>query len=703
MMWTAIASLPFVAVAVCVVLAWLILARARREPVHWAFAAALAALAVTEVGNGIDLWSATAEEALRGRRIALVGELLMPLGWLIFSLSFAKSAVASLLREWRSGLWGTGLLTAVFLSIAWSNRFFFVVGGESSADATIALGPTGILFGAVYITAQVLILANLEQALRQADEQHRWYLKFPALGLALLCAFFLYQTTDLLLYGRWRPELGWLSGAVAAVACGIMGYGLLRRPIPDVPIYVSPKVVTSSLTFLIVGGALFGTGAVASLLRYSGVPGGTALSVLFIFVAVTALAFMVLSEHLRQIMGRFVERHFFPHKYDYRARWMEVTAALGAPGTAEQIAWRAVQLLKGIVGARTIALWLAGDGDEGMWIRAGSYHVTSPNRIKSAAIGPWLAAQHGPVSVDESSVPQPLREAAVEGGAAILLPLQTGPRAVGWLALGPPAAAGGYGQQDIDLMACIAAQVADRLQHLVLSERLLLAREMEAFYEYSTFVLHDLKNFTATLSLVLQNAERHGGDPSFQQAAMRSIGATVRKMTQLIGTVSALSREPSPRLAPVDLNALTAEVLKTFSAVAGTTLVRDEGPVPPVEADAEQLYQVLLNLILNAQEAVGPAGEIRVQTRTDGAYAVVVVEDNGCGMDAATIAGLFRPFRSRKGRGLGIGLYQCRKIVQAHGGDFDVESEIGRGSRFAIRLRGLEPFRPMSRAARLSA
>src|SRR5581483_3148206 len=138
MMWTAIASLPFVAVAVCVVLAWLILARARREPVHWAFAAALAALAVTEVGNGIDLWSATAEEALRGRRIALVGELLMPLGWLIFSLSFAKSAVASLLREWRSGLWGTGLLTAVFLSIAWSNRFFFVVGGESSADATIA-------------------------------------------------------------------------------------------------------------------------------------------------------------------------------------------------------------------------------------------------------------------------------------------------------------------------------------------------------------------------------------------------------------------------------------------------------------------------------------------------------------------------------------------------------------------------------------
>src|ERR687887_2909861 len=142
-MWTVIACLPFVAVAVCAVLVWLILARARREPVHWAFAAALAALAVTEVGNGLDLWSTTAAEALRGRRIALIGELLMPLGWLIFSLSFAKSAVANLLREWRSGLWSTGLLTAMFLSVAWSDRFFFVVGGPSAVDATISLGPTG--------------------------------------------------------------------------------------------------------------------------------------------------------------------------------------------------------------------------------------------------------------------------------------------------------------------------------------------------------------------------------------------------------------------------------------------------------------------------------------------------------------------------------------------------------------------------------
>jgi putative PEP-CTERM system histidine kinase len=234
----------------------------------------------------------------------------------------------------------------------------------------------------------------------------------------------------------------------------------------------------------------------------------------------------------------------------------------------------------------------------------------------------------------------------------------------------------------------MVAQVADRLQHLVLSDKLIMAREMEAFYEYSTFFLHDLKNFAATLSLVMQNAERHGKDPEFQQAAMRSVGATVKKMTAMMGTVAALSRDPRPKLAPVDLNALVDEVLKGFKGAAGASLVRHAQPVPMVEADPGQLQQVLLNLILNAQEAVGPDGEITIRTETRDGSARLIVEDNGCGMDRVTISGLFRPFRTSKGRGLGIGLYQCRKILEAHGGVLEVESEIGKGSRFVIGLSG---------------
>jgi signal transduction histidine kinase len=217
-----------------------------------------------------------------------------------------------------------------------------------------------------------------------------------------------------------------------------------------------------------------------------------------------------------------------------------------------------------------------------------------------------------------------------------------------------------------------------------------MAREMEAFYQYSTFFLHDLKNFIATLSLVVQNAERHGEKQDFQRAAMVTVGSTVRKMTELMGTVAALSRDPKPKLHVLDVNTLVDEVLKGFNGAVGATLIRQARPVPLVEADPDQLQQVVLNLILNAQDAVGPDGRIILRTETVGSDPQLVVEDNGCGMDHATMTGLFRPFRSTKGKGLGIGLYQCRKILQAHGGTLNVESEQGKGTRFVVRLRAHE-------------
>ncbi|MDQ6733768.1 MAG: ATP-binding protein, partial [Nitrospirota bacterium] len=385
------------------------------------------------------------------------------------------------------------------------------------------------------------------------------------------------------------------------------------------------------------------------------------------------------------------ERHFFPHKYDYRTRWLEVTETIGSGQTPEQIAWRAVDLFKGIFGANSLAIWMAIDLEEGLWARMAAHHVikTSGQLNDAGEVKAWLERQQEPFEVTQhdGTLPPLLERDLQMTDAVLLIPLKASSHAIGWVALGSRADGSGYSYQDRDLLRCIAAQLADRLQHLMLADRFLMAREMEAFYEYSTFFLHDLKNFIATLSLVVQNAERHGEKPDFQRAAMMTIGSTVRKMTTLMGTVAALSRDPNPKLQVVDVNTLVDEVLKGFNGAVGATLIRQSHSVPLVEADPDQLQQVVLNLILNAQDAIGPDGRIILRTESDAQSAQLVVEDNGCGMDHATIAGLFRPFRSTKGKGLGIGLYQCRKILQAHGGTLNVMSEPGKGTRFVIRLR----------------
>lgn len=675
----------------CVALSLLVMARAHRSTVHWALATALAALAITQFGNGMSLLAESGQDLLYWRRVALVGEILMPVGWLAFSVAFARSNATELLKEWKPAFRASGLLTLLFLGFVWSDRLF---GLALPGSMLVRLGPAGHIYAAVYLMVQVVILANLEQTLRHADDQARWYIKFPVVGLGLLSMYFLYQMSDLLLFSVWHPELAWFSGIVTGAACLLIGYGLVYRPIPDVQIYISRKVITGSLSFLLVGGVLVGTGLIASFIRASGLSGSMVLSAMFVLLAVTGLVFVLLSAHVRHGMSRFVERHFFPHKYDYRTRWLEVTEAVGSGQTPEQIAWRSVDLFKGIFGSKTLAIWLATDLEQGHWSRVAAHHVvgTSGQLNDSEGIKAWLERQQEPFEVGQydGALPPSLGRELQMTSAVLLIPLKASSRAIGWVSLGPHANGSGYSYQDRDLLRCIAAQLADRLQHVMLAERLIMAREMEAFYQYSTFFLHDLKNFIATLSLVVQNAERHGEKQDFQRAAMVTVGSTVRKMTALMGTVAALSRDPKPKLHVLDVNTLVDEVLKGFNGAVGATLIRQARPVPLVEADPDQLQQVVLNLILNAQDAVGPDGRIILRTETVGQDPQLVVEDNGCGMDHATMTGLFRPFRSTKGKGLGIGLYQCRKILQAHGGTLNVESEQGKGTRFVVHLRAHE-------------
>ena len=109
--------------------------------------------------------------------------------------------------------------------------------------------------------------------------------------------------------------------------------------------------------------------------------------------------------------------------------------------------------------------------------------------------------------------------------------------------------------------------------------------------------------------------------------------------------------------------------------------------VPLVSCDREQLQKVVTNLVLNADEALNGHGNITVGTEFVEGAAVLTVSDDGAGMSREFIQkSLFQPFRSTKPKGLGIGLYQTRRIVEAHGGRIDVDSEPGRGTTFKVLL-----------------
>jgi signal transduction histidine kinase len=105
-----------------------------------------------------------------------------------------------------------------------------------------------------------------------------------------------------------------------------------------------------------------------------------------------------------------------------------------------------------------------------------------------------------------------------------------------------------------------------------------------------------------------------------------------------------------------------------------------------VRLDVDMFKQALFNLIRNAQHAMPDGGELILTTRREGAFAVLDVVDTGCGIPVELRGRIFEPFFSTRPAGTGLGLPTVRKIVEAHGGSIGLESEIGKGSKFTIRL-----------------
>ena len=242
-------------------------------------------------------------------------------------------------------------------------------------------------------------------------------------------------------------------------------------------------------------------------------------------------------------------------------------------------------------------------------------------------------------------------------------------------------------EQDFDLLKCVGDQVAASLRNAELSQKLLQAREHEAFQTMSTFFVHDLKNTASTLNLMLQNLPVHFDDPAFREDALRGVAKTVAHINDLIGRLSALRHGLEIRPAATDLNEVVAKALAGWGKAAEVDLVTELAPLPKVLLDQEQMLKVVTNLVLNATEAVPKNGRVRIDTSQINGWAALTVADNGCGMSAEFVRrSLFRPFQTTKKRGFGIGMFQSKMIVEAHRGRIEVESEPGKGTTFRVLL-----------------
>jgi putative PEP-CTERM system histidine kinase len=317
-----------------------------------------------------------------------------------------------------------------------------------------------------------------------------------------------------------------------------------------------------------------------------------------------------------------------------------------------------------------------------------------PSKEELGQIVAVLRARHEPADIDaaKETWAEVLRRCHPDefrkGGNRVCVPMIAGDEVVGLMILGDRVSAATFTWQDLDLLKCIGDHIAAGLLNTRLSQKLLQAKELEAFQTMSAFFVHDLKNTANTLNLMLQNLPVHFDDPAFRADALRGIAKTVAHINRLIGRLGSIRHELQIKPVEADLNELVAKSLAGWEEAAGINLKKDLSPLPPVRFDPEQMLKVATNLIFNAREAVPPvSGQVQIQTRQSHGWAVLAVSDNGCGMSAEFLSrSLFRPFQTTKKNGLGIGMFQSKMIVEAHKGKIEVESETGKGTTFRIFL-----------------
>jgi len=691
--------MAFAAASVAFGLACLLFARRQAGSSHRSLAALFTLIAMSHVANGLELVDEA--NALTWRMVATLAQLFQPAALLYIGLAFLNPTDGSRNSsvQWRVRVVGIvgGLLAGVVLM---GQTFQWTVFGGNQAK--IAVASWGSLLHVFLIVGTALGLAQLELVLRGSHEPIRHRLKFIIIGLGGLAGYQIYQASRLLLVPVWDAEFVLVSSVVTIMALGLITYGLGRSRLRDmfVNIYVSQQALFGSVTFIVIGVYLLAVGAVGEWLRRTDQPLGVGLSVVVVFGALVGLAIAVFSKTVRAEVRRMLVRNFYRSKYDYRAKWIEVTDAFQGATNSGVIWDRLLDLLIKTFTTKTLSIWSFREADRRFClIRSMTTDSAPPPLEPSHPVIADLLQKDEPVFLTGDTMPgqsnldiagDPLRGTDV----ALCFPIRARGRLTAFVALGAQLHGEPYGVDDCDLLRGIAHHVGALLSNARLAEEREASAELEALHRFSVFCLHDLKNLAARLSLVSQNAQRHGGNPDFQESAMRTVTDTADKMAVLMSKLSRKSVKPglagSPE--PVDLSTLIHDVVEPLRGEPSLRMSVTGQSVRPVMAVREQIQQVLLNVVLNAKQAITQEGDISIQLVEQDGWAAVTVTDTGRGIPPAMLEHLFKPSQSSRPGGLGVGLYQCKQIVEAHRGTIQIRSEAGTGTEVTIEL----PLAPMT-------
>ena len=516
----------------------------------------------------------------------------------------------------------------------------------------------------------------------------------------------------------WAYELnvqliGALTGAKASTLIALLpAVALLTVPIHVVAamdigrerMRLSRAATTRSLILL--GGAAYLilialTGAVA---RAVGSDYAELAQAISLAVALGAGGLMLASSRWRSWLSVMISKHFFEHRYDYRAEWMRFTATLaqGEGDDDRNLHRRVAKALAQLTGSPGALLmlpaasggfrvaeqwhWPGGVGEEaGLSLRSAfmlqeTQHIVDLDAERRGVPARNLAGE-SPAGED-LAIPEWL---IADTRAWVVVPVLHFQRMIAIAVLHRPAVARALDWEDLDVLRIAGQQAASYLAESQSQQALSEARRFDEFNRRFAFIMHDIKNLASQLSLLARNAERHADKPEFRADMTQTLKISAGRLSDMLVRLSPRERgpaaEPGRTLVEPVLNEVAAEMRPRRALFVGCQAGLSAW------AEAGAVRQIVQHLVTNAIDASAPETPVQVVAVAEQGRVRIDVIDQGCGMTREFIRDeLFKPFVSTKDSGFGLGAFEALQIAQAMGGAIEVASEPGKGSNFTLWL-----------------
>ena len=223
----------------------------------------------------------------------------------------------------------------------------------------------------------------------------------------------------------------------------------------------------------------------------------------------------------------------------------------------------------------------------------------------------------------------------------------------------------------------------------------MLTEQYAELAELAGGFIHEIKNHLSTLGLNLQLLAEDFEDPQSQRerralTRVQRLQSECQRLVDVSNDFLRFARLKDLALAPTDLAKVLEEMIDFFGPTARAANIDIKcylpADLPPLNLDQELFRQALLNLMLNAEQAMPNGGELTIQAALEPGGISLSLIDTGKGMTEEVLAKVFQPFFTTRPGGNGLGLATTRKIIEAHGGRIEVQSEPGRGTKFTLHL-----------------